>query len=115
MKSQTLKENEPIKDIKATYHWVIPTFPNMEPRISEEEIVQMKIFTDGELDKVSELIVEPINDYIVDYTKYSADTLKTRDLYFKNYSFVITYLLVKRWVHFRHMHSYVDTIAGVKK
>lgn len=119
MKIPELKENQPLNVIEATYHLQVPISQlcsnASEPRIVEEERIQMKIFTDGIIDKVSEEKVEKINNYYIgkQQYQYALDTLKTKDIYFKNHSYVVIFLIAKTWYHNGHLHSWLDVVKDV--
>ena len=50
----------------------------------------MRILTDGEIERQTEEISQDINEFYIGENKYQFDvnTLKTKKLYFKNYSYI---------------------------
>ena len=98
MKFKELRENEPLKVIEVSRHVKRPTF-NREITLSSDIIevkqIQMKIFTDGEIEKESEEVSQNIEEYYIGKKKYQhhVDTLKAKNIYFKNHSYVIAYLI----------------------
>ena len=93
-----LKEHEPLEVIEVTKHVVLPKFPgerDKQSNIVENKKIQMRIFTDGETAKESEETTQKIKEYYIGKRKYQydVDTLKTKNIYFKNHSYVITYLI----------------------
>ena len=80
MKINELKENTPLKVVQVLRHYERPRFDYDEPRtIVEEEMVQTRIFTDGEIASESEEVTEDIDEYYFGREKYKqfVDTLKT--------------------------------------
>ena len=117
MKVQELKENTPLKVVQVLRHYERPRFDYDEPRtIVEEEMVQTRIFTDGEIASESEEVTEDIDEYYFGREKYKqfVDTLKTKDLYFKNHSFVITYTIAQEWTSVGRVHGWFDIIKDVR-
>ncbi len=95
-----LKVNEPVKIIEVSNHIKRPAFLGEdESSISPTEInlIKMKVFTDGDVIKESKNTIESIDEYYFGKEKYQhhIDTLKTKEVYFKNYSYIITYLIAE--------------------
>lgn len=102
MKIRELKENEPLKVTRVTYHF--PAWPDpstgkvdKDAKPIEDERIKTIIFTDGEIEKQNEEASQSIDEYYIGKSKYqmTVDTLETKNIYFKNHSYVITYLLAK--------------------
>lgn len=102
-----LKEHEPLEVIEITNHIPFPSFLNQstlerdrEFDTIEDERIKMQIFTDGEIEKESEQVSQNIEEYYIGETKYQydVDTLKSKKIYFKNHSYVITYLIAKEFI-----------------
>ena len=96
-----LKESESLKIIEVSNHIVssypMSYFEEPEKEIIDDNVIQQKVFTDGEIEQVGDITSEPINDYFIGEERYrhSVDTLKTKDIYIKNYSYVIMYTIAK--------------------
>jgi len=96
-----LKENEPLKIKKVIHHeedsYPVDLFEEQTKEIIEEDMIQMKVFTDGEIIKEEEPIFETIDEYYIGNKKYKhdVDTLKTKNVYLNNYSYVIAYTIAK--------------------
>lgn len=122
MKFTELKEQEPLEVVEVTKHMVIPKFPNpntgkidRKNRTVENKKIQMRIFTDGEIAKESEEVTQNIEEYYIGKRKYQydVDTLKTKNIYFKNHSYVITYLIANEFMTVGNVHGYFDVIKEV--
>lgn len=98
MKIRELKENESLEVIEVTMK------PNntdifdsvlSDSDTGEYSRIKMRILTDGEIERQTEEISQDINEFYIGENKYQFDvnTLKTKILYFKNYSYIITYLV----------------------
>ena len=98
MKIRELKENESLEVIEVTMK------PNntdifdsvlSDSDTGEYSRIKMRILTDGEIERQTEEISQDINEFYIGENKYQFDvnTLKTKKLYFKNYSYIITYLV----------------------
>lgn len=98
MKIRELKENESLEVIEVTMR------PNntdifdsvlSDSDTGEYSRIKMRILTDGEIERQTEEISQDINEFYIGENKYQFDvnTLKTKKLYFKNYSYIITYLV----------------------
>lgn len=118
MKIRELKENEPLKVIEVTKHLTVPTSPVKENEKSkgfEDERIKTIIFTDGEIEKQTEEASQSIDEYYIGKSKYhmTVDTLETKNIYFKNHSYVITYLLAKEFMVKGHVRGWFDVIKDV--
>ena len=109
MKIKELKENEPLQIIEVSNHL---TFHSTE---IERNMIKMRVFTDGEIAKESEEKVEGINEYYFGKQKYqcNVDTLKTKNVYFKNHNYVITYLISQEWTRVGNICGWFDIIKDV--
>ena len=98
MKIRELKENESLEVIEVTMK------PNntdifdsvlSDSDTGEYSRIKMRILTDGEIERQTEEISQDINEFYIGENKYQFDvnTLKTKKLYFKNYIYIITYLV----------------------
>ena len=118
MKIRELKENEPLKVIEVTKHLTVPTSPgkgNDEAKVIEDERIKTIIITDGEIEKQTEETSQSIDEFYIGKSKYqmTVDTLKTKNIYFKNHSYVITYLLAKEFMVKGHVRGWFDVIKDV--
>lgn len=118
MKIRELKENEPLKVIEVTKHLTVPTSPGKENEKSkgfEDKRIKTIIITDGEIEKQTEEASQSIDEYYIGKSKYhmTVDTLETKNIYFKNHSYVITYLLAKEFMVKGHVRGWFDVIKDV--
>ena len=120
MKIQELKENSPLKVIEVSKYFEMPPsiFNPKEvsnPDIGEIKQIQMRVFTDGKIKKISKELVESIKEYYIGKRKYQhpVDTLKTKNIFFKDHSFVITYLIAKEYTTVGNIRGWFDIIKDV--
>lgn len=120
MKIRELKENEPLKVTRVTYHF--PAWPDpstgkvdRDAKPIEDERIKTIIFTDGEIEKQTEETFQSIDEFYIGKSKYhmTVDTLETKNIYFKNHSYVITYLLAKEFMIKGHVRGWFDVIKDV--
>ena len=104
MKIRELKENEPLKVIEVTKNfpaWQNPSNGKIDKEAKgfEDKRIKTIIITDGEIEKQTEETTQDINEFYIGKSKYhmTVDTLETKNIYFKNHSYVITYLLAKEF------------------
>lgn len=121
MKIKELKEKQPLEVIEVSKHIIFPGFPDpytgeKEPDIiKEEKRIQMRVFTDGEVEKETGETSKNIYEYYIDKRKYGSDvdTLKTKELFFKNHSFVIVYLLASEVITIGNVCGRFDVVKDV--
>ena len=120
MKIRELKENEPLKVTRVTYHfpaWPDPSTGKVDKAAKpiEDERIKTIIFTDGEIEKQNEEVSQDIEEYYIGKSKYhmTVDKLETKNIYFKNHSYVITYLLAKEFMVKGHVRGWFDVIKDV--
>lgn len=120
MKIRELKENEPLKVTRVTYHfsaWPDPSTGKVDKDAKpiEDERIKTIVFTDGEIEKQTEETTQDINEFYIGKSKYqmTVDTLKTKNIYFKNHSYVITYLLAKEFMIKDNIGGWFDIIKDV--
>ena len=105
MKKKILTENDPLKVEETFQHFTWPGRDfNEKPHTTETRRTYMLVFTDGEIAKEEEPVDEPIDEYLFSgkrVYKMAVDTLRTRDVYFKNHSYVITITIADRFLRFR--------------
>lgn len=120
MKIRELKENEPLKVTRVTYHF--PAWPDpstgkvdKDAKPIEDERIKTIIFTDGEIENQTEEASQNINEFYIGKSKYhmTVDTLETKNIYFKNHSYVITYLLAKEFRAVNNGGGWFDVIKDV--
>lgn len=120
MKIRELKENEPLKVTRVTYHF--PAWPDpstgkvdKDAKPIEDERIKTIIFTDGEIEKQTEETSQSIDEYYIGKSKYhmTVDTLETKNIYFKNHSYVVTYLLAKEFRAIHNGGGWFDVIKDV--
>ena len=111
MKIKELKENEPLQVIEVSNHVTVP----FRSKKIECDMIKMRVFTDGEISKESEEKKEEINEYYFGKKKYQCgvDTLKTKDIYFNNHNYVITYLIAQEWTKIGNVSGWFDIIKDV--
>ena len=120
MKIRELKENEPLKVTRVTYHfpaWPDPSTGKVDKNAKpiEDERIKTIIFTDGEIEKQTEEASQNIKEFYIGKSKYhmTVDTLETKNIYFKNHSYVITYLLAKEFRAVNNGGGWFDVIKNV--
>lgn len=118
MKIRELKENEPLKVIEVTKHLTVPTSPGKideETKVIEDKRIKTIIITDGEIEKQTEETTQDINEFYIGKSKYqmTVDTLETKNIYFKNHSYVVTYLLAKEFRAIHNGGGWLDVIKDV--
>lgn len=118
MKIRELKENEPLKVIEVAKQYPYPPFiarGPADPDTFEESRIKMKVFTDGEIEKQTEETSQDINEFYIGKRKYNydVDVLKAKNLYFKNHSYVITYLIAAERMTFGYMTRWVENVKEV--
>lgn len=120
MKIRELKENEPLKVTRVTYHF--PAWPDpstgkvdKDAKPIEDKRIKTIIITDGEIEKQTEETTQDINEFYIGKFKYqmTVDTLKIKNIYFKNHSYVITYLLAKEFMVKGSVGGWFDIIKDV--
>lgn len=120
MRIRELKENEPLKVTRVTYHF--PAWPDpstgkidKDAKPIEDERIKTIIITDGEIEKQNEEVSQNIEEYYIGKSKYhmTVDTLETKNIYFKNHSYVITYLLAKEFRAVNNGGGWFDVIKDV--
>ena len=86
MKIQKLDEHEPLRVIDVSN--------------PIQTMIKTKIYTDGEIEGMSEEEILKISEFYFGRKKYQrdVDTLKSKDIYFKNHNYIITYLIAKEWL-----------------
>ena len=116
MKIQELKENSPLQVVEVLEHEEVrPELPKIE-----HKMIQTIVFTDGEIASESDKIEENIEDYYFNnelypykWYPYNVDTLKTKNLFFKNYSYIITFLIAREWATAGRATGYFDIIKDI--
>ena len=80
-------------------------FLQIEPYEIVNKRVYEVLFTDGDIDREGSQKLENIDEYYINGKKYpySVSFLKSKDIYFKNYTYVIKITVAKK----------MDTIDGV--
>ena len=123
MKIKELREGQPLEVVEVSKNVtylelskildgeIDESFENVE----ELKQIQMKIFTDGQIENETDETIINIDEYYVGKSKYQSDvdTLKTKNLYFKNYSYVIVYLLANEEVTIGNISDRFDVIKDV--
>lgn len=120
MKIRELKENEPLKIIEVKKNfpaWQDPSNGKIDKEAKGFEDTRIKtiIITDGEIEKQTEETTQDINEFYIGKSKYhmTVDTLKTKNIYFKNHSYVVTYLLAKEFRAIHNGGGWLDVIKDV--
>lgn len=120
MRIRELKENEPLKVTRVTYHfpaWPDPSTGKLDKDAKpiEDERIKTIIFTDGEIEKQTEEASQSIDEFYIGKSKYhmTVDTLETKNIYFKNHSYVVTYLLAKEFRAVNNGGGWFDVIKDV--
>ena len=109
MKIRELKENEPLKITEAYYRSTMPESLLHSLQIEPYEIVNKRvyevIFTDGDIDRENPQKSENVDEYRINGKKYpyNINFLRSKDIYFRNYTYVIKITIAKK----------MDTINGI--
>ena len=120
MKIRELKENEPLKVTRVTYHF--PAWPDpstgkvdKDAKPIEDERIKTIIFTDGEIEKQTEETFQSIDEFYIGKSKYhmTVDTLETKNIYFKNHSYVITYLIAAEHMTIGNITGWFDIVKEI--
>ena len=106
MKIIELKENEPLEVIKVTKRITLPAcfYKDDETKTKDFEKVKMRIFTDGEIAKETKETFHNINECYIG---------RTKNLYFKNHSFVIVYLIAEEYMTIGNVAGLFDVIKDI--
>lgn len=106
MKIIELKENEPLEVIKVTKRITLPAcfYKDDETKTKDFEKVKMRIFTDGEIAKETKETFHNINECYIG---------RTKNLYFKNHSFVIVYLIAEEYMTIGNVAGCFDVIKDI--
>ena len=101
-----LKENEPLEVIKVTKRITLPAcfYKDDETKTKDFEKVKMRIFTDGEIAKETKETFHNINECYIG---------RTKNLYFKNHSFVIVYLIAEEYMTIGNVAGCFDVIKDI--
>lgn len=112
MKIKELKENNPLKVIEVTRRCK-PRSLNLG--VVEWKRIKMRVFTDGEIVCEDAEIIQNIDEYYIGKTKYPYDvnTLKTKNVYFKNHSYVITYVIAEELMKVGNIGGWFDVVKDV--
>lgn len=118
MKFKELKENEPLEVIEVSRHVESPTFGSKKestPDRYEVKQIQMRIFTDGKIEKESEETSKKIEEYYIGKKKYqyAVDTLKSKNIFLRNHSYVITYLIANECMTVGNITGWFDVVKDV--
>ena len=107
MKIKILKEGEPlvIKEARDTLERPLLDPNNIWESMCNSKVrIYTQIYTDGEIDNDVKIEGRNTKEQCYDYyftngTKYEQpiDTLLTKEVYFKNYNYIITYLVAVDW------------------
>ena len=111
-----LNEGKPLNVVEAILHSKAPT-PGGPLKWSPVEMTKIRtvIFTDGEIEKECDEKIEKTHDYYINGSKYNGkiDTVKTKNIYFKNHSYVITYLIAEEFRNTGRIAGSFDVIKDV--
>lgn len=94
-----LKDNEPLEVITISHQLKMSTPLKNTDKKLENKLIYTKVLTDGIVVKKDKKPKEKITEYYFDDNEKfngNADFLRKKDLYFKNHSYVITYLIAKQ-------------------
>lgn len=110
-----LKYGESLNVVNVFRNITLPDNNNIEL-----EKVRQIVFSDGTIDSEDDEIIEKIDKFPVDsfcgkqLYLYGVDTLKSRNIYFTNYSYIITFYIAEMNVHNRQLHGIADQIFGTQ-
>ena len=89
MKIQELKENTPLEVIKITHK--IKFYDHGDLIKDEFDRFKSVIYTDGNILKESDETVKKIKNFCIGSRVFNANRLKTKKIYFENYSYIIVF------------------------
>lgn len=124
MKFIELKENETLEMVEVYSHVM---FPGLNKEKNPEEYmarydesseygrIKTKVFTDGKIDTEGDEFVEDIYEFYIGENKYpyNVDVLKGKNISFKDYSYVITYLIANEFTSVGNVRGWFDVIKEV--
>ena len=122
MRIKELRENEPLEVIEVYNHIEYAPFRDPKPTsdiiedepniISEYKRIKMEIYTDGEIVNESKETTKNIKEYYIGKRRYhyDVDTLKTKNVYLKNHSYVITLLIASEPMTCGRVHGWFDFV-----
>ena len=122
MKLKELPENEPIEVIEVSKHLSYQALPDPYTGKYDEKFntvehrrVQMRIFTDGKIDKQTDVISQKVDKYYIGNKEYMlpVDTLKTKKVFFKDYSYIIVYTISSEFLTVGNVAGWFDVINDV--
>ena len=117
--NQTIKEldsTESLELLEVVKHLKVPNAPGKtgNNKIIEHIIGQTVMYTDGIIADISDKSVKDIEEYYIGETKYEdVDTLKTRKVLLKNYTYVVVYTIVNEKRTIGNVSGYFDIIKNV--
>lgn len=102
IKIQELKKEEPLKLIRVSNQ----VFPDR---------IKTRIFTDGEIENESKITSININNYYIKGKKYryGINKLHTKNIFLKNYSYVISYTIAQEWRNFGNACGWFNFVKDV--
>lgn len=118
MKIKQLKEQEPLQIIEVSKQVKIPN-RNLNNTLNSNTVevkqIQMRVFTDGQIEKEDEEIKQNIEEYYIGKRnyKYDVDTLKTKNIYLKNHSYAIVFLIANEWVVKENVQGWFDVVKDI--
>lgn len=118
MKIKELKEGQPLTIIEISNHLKVPTHSwekELKCNLIEDKKIQMMILTDGEIEKESDETTQTIEQFYIGKKRYEydVDTLKTKNIYFRKYSYVITCLIAKEWMKVGNVGGEFDVVKNI--
>lgn len=117
MKIKQLKELEPLQIIEVIKQVKIPNrnLNNvLNSDIVEVKQIQMRVLTDGQIEKEDEEIKQNVEEYYIGKIKYDCvDTLKTKNIYLKNHSYAIVFLIANEWLVKENVQGWFDVVKDI--
>jgi len=117
MKIFELKEQQPLQIEEVTVHHKIPKIDNFNyPEEIEMKQSRMVVYTDGIIENESEPEIKSINEYYIGKKKYEydVDTLKKKNLFFKNHSYIIVFTITNEYRELANFRGWFDIVSNVQ-
>lgn len=115
MKYQILSENQPLEMTEVTEVVRIPSCLGKNLGTIENTQIQNIIFTDGILKKEDYATETPIEEYKIRDKRYNyhVDTLKTKNVYLEDYSYVVKYTVAREFTRVGNIGGWFNVIRDV--
>ena len=83
------------------------------PVFVEDKIIHMQVITDGIIQDESEEEIDTISEYYIGGKRYNVNTYKSKKVTFKDYSYVIVFLLANEFSQVEKEAAWFDMVKEV--